>query len=295
MAGKTVQFSKFDTTYHDYYRSPSSSPDSTPHIPPIFIEHLSPHHSSTAHGAALPPPVSTVDAIERAPRTYPSSLPPSISTYSSSPESRTPHYLPATHPLPVFRVTDPSNLSVHKVLRHGLVPPINYNLHYSDESTIVLCPELTPSVLAEPASIPPVSTIVITCDRLPWHITITPKHSKKRNPVVTVADVLHKIYRELRQGLDMSNEDYGRLPRETQLMLRNAFEARCQLFPPGAEQDRERSKGLKCIDHLNMNTRFFGFVHIGEDNEVVHWKLEVAGPYGQSSTVVEESASDTSW
>ena len=93
----------------------------------------------------------------------------------------------------------------------------------------------------------------------------------------------------------MSNEDYGRLPGERQVMLRNAFEARCHLFLPGAEQDRERNKGLKFIDYLNMNTRFLGFVCVGEDDEVVHWKLEVAGPYWQSSSVVEESTSDTSW
>ncbi|KAF8237715.1 hypothetical protein L208DRAFT_1112717, partial [Tricholoma matsutake] len=108
---------------------------------------------------------------------------------------------------------------------------------------------LTATVLAEAASIPPGSSIVVTCDRLPWHITITPK-SKKRNSVVTVADVLHKLYRELRQGLAILDAQYGMLPLETQVMLRNAFEARCLLLPEGAEQDREREKGLKCIDYL---------------------------------------------
>lgn len=78
-------------------------------------------------------------------------------------------------------------------------------------------------------------------------------------------------------------------------MLRNAFEARCLLLPEGAEQDREREKGLKCIDYLDMNTLFLGFTRIGEGKEGVHWELKVASPYPRSSGVVEESASDTSW
>ena len=178
-------------------------------------------------------------------------------------------------PSSVYGVKDPSNLSVHEVLRDDLVPHINYDLQHSDVRS---CPQLTPNVLAEPASIPAMSHIVITCDRLPWKITITPSRD---NSFVTVGDILDRLDRELRQGLDMPNEDYGRLPHETRSMSRNAFEAPCQLFPPGAEQDREHGKG-KCIDYLNMNTRFLGFVHIGGDSDMIYWKLKVAGPDRQS-------------
>jgi hypothetical protein len=301
MAGKTVQFSKFDTTYHDYYRPPSSSPDAISSHLSVALEQSSPRHSPDAHGVTLSelPPVP---AIDRTPRIYPGTPSLGSTPRSFSSETFPPHYSPTIQsralspPMPTIGLTYPSNLSIHKVLRHGLIPPINYNLRFSDESAIRACPELTPSVLAEAASTPPVSSIVVTCDRLPWHITITPNlKSKKRNSVVTVADVLHKLYRELRQGLAISDEQFGRLPHETQVMLWNAFEARCQLLPEGVEQYKERGKGLKCIDYLNMNTRFQGFVRIGEDNERVHWKLEVASPYQRSASIVEESASDTSW
>lgn len=109
--------------------------------------------------------------------------------------------------------------------------------------------------------------------------------------MVTVADVLHKVYRELRQGL--SDGDYARLSQETQEILGRAFETRCQLLPLGAEQTREHGKGIKCIDYLNTNTRFLGFAPIQhENNEGVYWKLEVTYPDQQS---FEESTADTSW
>jgi hypothetical protein len=90
----------------------------------------------------------------------------------------------------------------------------------------------------------------------------------------------------------MSDAHYRSLPTDEQAILKKAFDARCELLPEGEERTREHEKGLKCVDYLNMTTRFLGFVYIGEVNGGAHWKLEVASP---SSSIVEESASDTSW
>jgi hypothetical protein len=79
------------------------------------------------------------------------------------------------------------------------------------------------------------------------------------------------------------------------VLLSYAFEARCQLTPGGVERDRERGKGLKYIDYLNMDTRFLGFVLIGGDDKSAYWKLEVASYYQRPTSIVEELASDTSW
>lgn len=279
MAGKRVQFSQYDTV--TMYRSPSSSPQSTPSQIFIPTEQV----TSTPH--------LSVDRRNLTPRIVPVPPPQSIPSSSLSPELPFPLQSRGrpSPPSGMFGVMDPS-LRVHKVLRHGLTPPINYNLRLSDESLIETCQELTPSILSEAASIPPVSRIVVTCERSPWSITITPK-AKTRNSFVTVADVLRKLYRDLRQGLEMTDQRYGRLSYETQEMLTNAFHARCELLPTGAEQNKEREKGFKRIDYLGTNTRFLGFLHVGEDNEGVHWKLEVCPFFLSSSST--ESASDTSW
>jgi hypothetical protein len=301
MSGRTVQFSNFATTYHDYYRFQSGSPDSTPSNLSVPSEQLTPRHSYAGSGVIQPTLVSGVEISDRTPRvhnSYPG--PPSGSTTSSlSLEPHAPHY-PQTsqsRTLPTLQLMagemGPS-LNVHKVLRYNSTPSINYNLLISDESAIEASPELTDRVLAEAASIPPTSSFVISCVGLPWDIMITPK-SKKHNAIVTVGDVLHKLYRQLRQGVEMTDEHYRSLPTENQAILKRAFDARCELLPEGEGRTREHEKGLKCVDYLNMNTRFLGFEYIGEMNGVVHWKLEVASPRQRSSTVVGVSASDTSW
>ena len=49
-------------------------------------------------------------------------------------------------------------------------------------------PTLPPHVLSEPATIPPVLSMVIRCPHLPWKITILPTNTK----YVTVRDVTYK-------------------------------------------------------------------------------------------------------
>jgi len=307
MARKAVQFSIFDTTYHEYYDTPSGSPDSTPSTLSTLEQSTSRRSGSPFPHAIIPsPPPSTVETSDPTPGAHshnsdgPSgSTRSTLSTLSVSPGPLPPRHLPTTQdsgfpspPVSARRVRDSESLKIHKVLRLSLIPPINYNLWYSDEYALRASPALTPSVLAEAASIPPASLIIVTCEGL--RFTITPK-SSKRSAVVTVADVLHKLYRELRHEVKMTNEEYESLPRESRTMLEQAFTIRCGLFPEGAEQKKERGKGLKRIDYLHMKTRFLGFVYIGEDDEGTHWQLSVDSPYLQISRSAQEPASDASW
>jgi hypothetical protein len=70
--------------------------------------------------------------------------------------------------------------------------------HYSQ-----ITPHLSPTVLAEPASLPPLPSIKLRVGDLPWRVIVQPDpRLSSTNNIVTVEDVLAAIYSNLRRPVD---------------------------------------------------------------------------------------------
>uniref|UniRef100_A0A0W0F4J5 DUF6699 domain-containing protein n=1 Tax=Moniliophthora roreri TaxID=221103 RepID=A0A0W0F4J5_MONRR len=148
---------------------------------------------------------------------------------------------------------------IHAVLRFRSPPRFNFDV--SRDPGIVLSPSpvLTLEVRTEPATIPPVASVKLISKFLPWSIEIKPSATDE-DAYVTVADLLGGLYRALR--LPVTDAEYEA---SNKLEVFNAYEARCKRVATeeGAlASDVEHSKGIKRVDFLLGNLRFYGLSRI---------------------------------
>jgi hypothetical protein len=134
---------------------------------------------------------------------------------------------------------------------------------------------LSPRVLAEPATSPPLPCLFILLPGTPWHISIHPSSSK--GAYVTVADVLTGIYRGLRR--QVQKEEVETLPVSQPFMasVRQAFYSRCSRLTrvvDAAAVDSEARKGIRRIDFLLGNHMFRGLLATPDSPDM--WKLSVS-------------------
>ncbi|KAF8645130.1 hypothetical protein AX16_007958 [Volvariella volvacea WC 439] len=170
---------------------------------------------------------------------------------------------PPTHSLPL--PPDPRLLqmpvSIHLLLGLSSSPPLQLNVSIDPALS---SPAISPTVLNQPATEPPLPSLFLRCRHLPWIITI--QASPKRAPFVTILDVITGIYQALQQPA--SKEEYLREDQNRQLAIARAFEART------AHNPQEYRRGLKRIDFLDGRHRFIGISKTDEGPQV--WKLSVA-------------------
>ena len=127
-----------------------------------------------------------------------------------------------------------------------------YDVSYPP-STIKPNLNLPPHVLNEPATTPPVPSMVIRCAHLPWTITILPTNAKH----VTVRDVFDGIYRSLR--LVALEAEFQCLPSvEAKHNVNNAYIRRYKRLDDSEARQLEKTKGLKRVDFLGERTTFTG-------------------------------------
>jgi len=128
---------------------------------------------------------------------------------------------------------------------------------------------IPPHAFNEPATTPPMPSMVIRCPYLPWKITILPTNTK----YVTVRDVFDGIYRSLRHAV--LEAEFQCLPSaEARYSVNNAYIRRYKRLDDPQAHELEKSKGLKRVDFLGERTHFTGLSSTMEGQHV--WFLSVS-------------------
>jgi hypothetical protein len=125
-----------------------------------------------------------------------------------------------------------------------------------------------PYVLAQPATIPPLSSLTLIADNFPWMISIPTATSS--DPCVTVIDVLCTLHRTLR--LPVTESEFGSLPtQEDKVRVKEAYEDRYRAIAEPRAREEEAKKGVKRVDFLR-GRKFLGLssTNIGPDFWVIN-------------------------
>ncbi|KAF9268424.1 hypothetical protein L218DRAFT_853818 [Marasmius fiardii PR-910] len=143
------------------------------------------------------------------------------------------------------------------------------------------------SVMAEPATEPPVSSLRITCPMMKWTITVIPppsiispsvlQPSVRRSPVryVTVLDVLMALLRDM--NIPVTSSEYQALPSpDTTTKVNQAYFHRCRSIPDPASRRVEEARGVKRVDFLMGRNKFLGLSsRTSMRNGETIWELNV--------------------
>lgn len=166
-------------------------------------------------------------------------------------------YLPCI-PLPLH--VDPlvdGFLTIHQILGLPLTGTLPFKFDVTRDPACTLefdsSSILTPAVLAEPATTPPLDRMVLQCDEFPWQLVICPQNSKE---FVTVSDVLSGIYSSLR--IPVNSGDYNGLSEEKQRMITQTFFHRYDRHGETEARGKEKAKGVKRVDFLIRRNFFTG-------------------------------------
>nr|VWP01202.1 Metacaspase-1 (EC [Ganoderma boninense] len=142
---------------------------------------------------------------------------------------------------------------------------------------------LTDTLVCEPASHPPLPSLAIVCDYLPWTIVVVPTPGARwAAPYVTVGDVLHTLYRTLRLGA--TEHELGALEPGLRGRVLQAYAARYRRVADPRVREAEKAKGVKRVDYLCDRTAFGGFAPVPGGNPAkglapgTVWALQVARP-----------------
>ncbi|KAJ7922936.1 hypothetical protein B0H13DRAFT_1194682 [Mycena leptocephala] len=162
-------------------------------------------------------------------------------------------YGPFTPPQNAFNAYLPSatGVALHCVLASGPNPYLFFDVTLPHQN-VKLNPNIPSRVLYEPATTPPLPSLVILNSDLRWRITIQPMEGK----FVRVIDVLSGIYTSLRQ--QATSSDFEALPPIAQRAVTAAFTHRWTRIPDHSAKAVERSKGLKRVDFLGGKVTFAG-------------------------------------
>ncbi|KAJ7480093.1 hypothetical protein B0H11DRAFT_2026502 [Mycena galericulata] len=197
--------------------------------------------------------------------TYPPTPSP---TYSST--SLPSSYGPLTPPQNAFNAYLPMTGMAgmaHPALQYSGQPPqLRFDVTLPPQNVKPSSSTMSPNVLYENATAPPVASIVLVHPRLLWEITIRPSDGN----YVRVCDVLAEIYKSLRQ--QATGSDYDALPsRAAQTEVTAAFTRRWTRIPDPAAKTIEKSKGLKRVDFLGNTVTFAGISK--SQSGPNHWNL----------------------
>ncbi|EED80725.1 predicted protein [Postia placenta Mad-698-R] len=110
---------------------------------------------------------------------------------------------------------------------------------------------LPPNILAESATQPPVPRLTVTIGSgYPWRVDVEPRTSS----YITVADVLHCIYRNLRSIVGSAEWDHPSTPAELKVRVSAAYHDRLRRYP----DPDPRKAGIRRIDYLGDMRAFRG-------------------------------------
>lgn len=199
---------------------------------------------------------------------------PGLETPSSSPidplfAPTSSQYLPCI-PLPLQ--SDPlldGLLTIHPILGLPLTGTLPFKFDVTRDPACTLefdaSSILTPAVLAEAATMPPLHMMVLNCEDFPWQLVIRPQNSKE---FVTVSDVLSGIYASLR--IPVNSGDFNGLSKEQQRMITQTFFHRYDRLGETEAGEKEKVKGVKRVDFLVGRNSFAGLC---PTNSPLVWEL----------------------
>ena len=111
--------------------------------------------------------------------------------------------------------------------------------------------EYDTTTLAEAATSPPLPSMLLVCDNLPWEIRVLPSPP---NLFVTIYDVLQTIHVNLRTPVATAEWPLCGTPRGREAILQ-IFERRIRRLSNKSAQNEERAKSVRRVDFLMGSTR----------------------------------------
>ncbi|TFK23775.1 hypothetical protein FA15DRAFT_694849 [Coprinopsis marcescibilis] len=135
------------------------------------------------------------------------------------------------------------SIQAHPYLEGSSRPAISYNL---------LDAPSTATAHMEPATNPPLPSIILQAHHLPWHIRII----ATRRTYVTVWDVLEQLYSTLRSYL--TQPEYEAMRHSERERATSAYEQRYRRFRSRTEYNTEKAGGMRRVDLLFGRTTFYG-------------------------------------
>ena len=213
----------------------------------------------------------------------------SNSTLTNSPGPATPPPTFYSSPLAKANMYIPAQYAVHihpllaRTIAHGA--PLLWDMAEPAETARPQLPNapprITDALVREPATNPPLPSLAIICEFLPWTITIQPTpHARWASPFVTVGDVLHALYRALRLGV--TDPELGVLEPAQKERVRDAYVRRYRRAPDARHRESEKAKGIKRVDFLRDYRAFLGLAPVPAGLPAkglapgVVWALQVA-------------------
>ena len=185
----------------------------------------------------------------------------SDSSLPQAPDPLTPSPIPPAHALPYI---PPAPLKPCTYL-HTVIgaPALQYDMRYHPNQSNFHLPA---AVLAEPATSPPLASLLIRIPGLPWHCAVQPNPSlSPGNAVVTVEDVLVCLYFHLRKAVKA--DEYHAMGKAKKAEIYQTFDRRVGHDPA------QRGKGLRRVDFLGGHIIAQGLVRAQSKDEV--WDLAV--------------------
>ena len=248
-------------------------PPSLPIIPrrrgpptPTKVTFLDPASNVITELESLTPPIS----IPPSPHLGRIDLPPIFSGHSTptSPEPIEPLVLQSA----------PQEIRIHRVLyqasdlQFDAAMTLQPRLVSQDTPTGRSSPlfEYDTATLAEAATSPPLPSMLLVCDNLPWKIRVSPSPP---NLFVTIYDVLQTIHVNLRTPVVTAEWPlYGTLHDREAIL--QTFERRIKRLPNESAQNEERAKSVRRVDCLMGSIRLVRITS-SEDPEVfvMEWGL----------------------
>jgi hypothetical protein len=220
----------------------------------------SPISSSSSPGQSIPPPLPNV--AFSSPTNSTPSLSPDISP--PHPHIRTPSPIPQVFTLPYV---PPAPLIPGICLHPELVAPnLQYDVRYLPSQSN---PQLSPAILAKPASDPPLSSLGLRVGDLPWMFNAFPDAAlSPGRTYVTVHDVLLAIHYHLCTAV--KSAEYEAMSNSRKAEISREFENRVGSDPA------QYAKGLRRVDFLNGRVLIGGIVRAHSEDSA--WEVVVDWP-----------------
>ena len=162
----------------------------------------------------------------------------------------------------------PARVRIHPYLALSSFPAINYDLmdhpsgvhdHHHHR--------ISSHVFTEPASTPPLRKLSIIVDHLPWTISV----SASNGSYVTFGDVVDGVHRALQRNITAA--DFSSLSSHDGRRATRAYEQRYRRHRSRQAYDLEKRGGMKRVDFLMGNTKFWGLAMASHGSDV--WRLSV--------------------
>ena len=133
--------------------------------------------------------------------------------------------------------------------------------------------------LAEPATHPPTTRLVVSSDRIPqWPVlldyhaaTLSTPHSPSALPPITLGDVLYAIHQTMQTQI--THREWAELDDRDEAVVAKAYMRRYKLVP--GHESRLAAEGVKRVDYLLKKVMFAGLTRKSNDQGYENLKLLV--------------------